>query len=381
MRSAPTGVRILTLADLAPDLKTTPLTSLHQALGARMVPFAGYTMPVQYPTGILAEHAHTRTAASLFDVAHMGIAQIVGPDRATALERLVPAAIASLRPGRLRYTMLTNAEGGIEDDLMVTAGADRLTLVLNAGRKDHDLDLLRSVLGAAVTLAVRDDLALLALQGPQAEAVLDRLVPGVASLDFMTGGAFAWDGEALAVSRSGYTGEDGFEIAVPADAAMRLAERLLAEPEVAPAGLGARDSLRLEAGLCLYGQDLTTAISPVEADLGWTIQKRRRERGGFPGADRILREMRDGPGRRRVGLRPDGRMPVRAGADLVTGDGDPAGTVTSGGFGGTVGAPIAMGLVAAACTAPGTVLHARVRGRTIACTVTPLPFVPHRYRR
>lgn len=369
------------MADLAPDLKTTPLAALHAELGARMVPFAGYAMPVQYPTGILTEHAHTRVAASLFDVAHMGIAEITGPDPGAALERAVPAAIATLQPGRLRYTMLTNDAGGVEDDLMVTAGSDRLTLVLNASRKAHDLTLLRDRLGPAVTVTARDDLALLALQGPQAEAALSRVIPGAAALTFMTGAPFSWDGQAVTISRSGYTGEDGFEIAVPAAAARGLAERLLAEPAVAPAGLGARDSLRLEAGLCLYGQDLTPEISPVEADLAWTIHRRRREQGGFPGADRILRELRDGPVRRRVGLRPEGRMPVRAGAALVTADGVPAGTVTSGGFGGTVGGPIAMGLVSAADTALGTVVHAQVRGRAIACTVTDLPFVPHRYHR
>lgn len=369
------------MVDVAAPLDHTPLADMHRALGARMVPFAGYEMPVQYPSGILAEHTHTRTAAGLFDVAHMGIVEITGNDPAAALERAVPAAITTLKPGRLRYTMLTNDTGGVEDDLMVTGGTDRVTLVVNASRKQHDLALLADRLGPAVTITPRPDLALLALQGPQAEAALARVVPGVEALAFMSAAAFAWDGQGLWVSRSGYTGEDGFEITVPADAAGRLAEQLLAEPEVAPAGLGARDSLRLEAGLCLYGQDLTPEISPIEADLGWTIQKRRRLEGGFPGADRILSEARDGASRVRVGLKPQGRMQVRAGTQLTTADGDDVGLATSGGFGGTVGGPVAMGFVQSGHATAGTVLAASVRGKTIACTVAPLPFVPHRYKR
>lgn len=361
-------------------LLRTPFHGLHLAAGARMVPFAGYDMPVQYPDGIIAEHQHCRGAAGLFDVSHMGQVILHGADPATALEALVPGDIQALAPGRMRYTLLTNDAGGIRDDLMVTRRQNDLFLVVNAACKAADIAYLRAALGAD-SVTVLEDRALLALQGPQAAEVLDGLVPGVAALSFMSGAAFALEGAELFVTRSGYTGEDGFEISVPAASASDLAERLLAAPTVRWIGLGARDSLRLEAGLCLYGHDLDEATTPVEAALTWTIGKRRRAEGGFPGAATILRQLGEGPPRRRVGLRVAGRAPAREGAEIVDGDGGRRGLVTSGGFAPSLGAPIAMGYVEPALAAAGTDLGLMVRGRRLQAQVSEMPFVPHRYAR
>jgi glycine cleavage system T protein (aminomethyltransferase) len=380
-----------TSAPTAPTapLAHTPLHPLHVARGARMVPFAGYEMPVQYPDGIIAEHTHTRDAAGLFDVSHMGQAFLVGPDHATAaraLEALVPADIVSLAPGRQRYTQLTDSNGGILDDLMVTRSADPdedgvLMLVVNAARKEEDYTHLVSALPAGVRLIRADHRALIALQGPKAAAVLERHCAGAAAMALMTAKSASFDGIDCHVSRSGYTGEDGYEISVKANRVRAIAERLLGHGEVKPIGLGARDSLRLEAGLCLYGHDIDTSTSPVEAGLTWSIQKRRREEGGFAGAERVLAELRDGAPRVRVGLRPEGRVPAREGAEIRSSDGAPIGKVTSGGFSPTLGAPIAMGYVERAFAAPGTPVALVVRGKDIPAQVAALPFVPHRYHR
>ncbi len=370
-------------------LLRTPLHREHERLGARMVPFAGYAMPVQYPTGVLAEHNWTREHAGLFDVSHMGQAFLIGPDHATAaraLETLVPADILNLKPGQQRYSQFLDPAGGILDDLMIARSADpgedgRLMLIVNASTKEADAAHLEAHLPAGVRLERADDRALLALQGPAAGAVLARLAPPSEALGFMTARAMPVAGIDAHVSRSGYTGEDGFEISVGADQAVRLWQALLADPEVRPIGLGARDSLRLEAGLCLYGHDIDTTTSPVEAGLVWSIQKRRREEGGFPGEGRIRREIAEGPARVRVGLRPEGRAPAREGARIALPDGREVGVVTSGGFGPSVNAPIAMGYVARDFSKPGTALHLVVRGKPIAARVVSMPFVPHRYKR
>ncbi len=359
-------------------LARTPLYELHLSLGAKMVGFAGYAMPVQYPSGIIAEHLHTRAHAALFDVSHMGQVRLDGADAARALETLVPGDIAGLAPGRMRYTLLTNDQAGIIDDLMVTNRGDHLHLVLNAARKDIDTAHLRRHVASLTPLPGH---ALLALQGPEAAAILDRLAPGAGTLGFMASAALSIDGIDCVASRSGYTGEDGFEISVPGDAATRLARRLLAEPEVKPAGLGARDTLRLEAGLCLYGHDIDETTTPVEADLAWAIGKRRRAEGGYPGAAIVAQQLEAGAPRRRVGIKPDDRAPARDGADIVASDGRVIGRITSGGFGPTVGGPIAMGYVAPEFTAPGTPLGLVVRGTTRPARVAALPFVPHRYSR
>ncbi|RMD63347.1 MAG: glycine cleavage system aminomethyltransferase GcvT [Alphaproteobacteria bacterium] len=373
------------MAATASDLKQTPLHALHIALGARMVPFAGYAMPVQYPTGILKEHTHTRTHAGLFDVSHMGQIRLSGPDAAAALERLIPADIVGLAAGRQRYGLFTNDTGGILDDLMVTNAGDHLFVVVNAACKDQDVAHLRAHLGSSCTIEVLGDRALLAVQGPRAAAVMARLAPEAAKLTFMTGAAVTLDGIACFVTRSGYTGEDGFEISVPATSAEALARRLLDQPEVAPIGLGARDSLRLEAGLCLYGHDIDATTTPVEASLSWALSKVRRpggaRAGGYPGAAIIERQLAEGPPRRRVGLRPEGRAPVREGAELRDSAGRPVGRVTSGGFGPTVGAPVAMGYVETSLSAPRTELQALVRGKALPVKVAALPFVAHRYFR
>lgn len=363
-------------------LRHTCLYDLHVRRGGRLVEFAGYEMPVRYEPGPIAEHQQCRNQAALFDVSHMGVVHVDGPGAAEALEQLVPAAITTLGEQRMRYTVLTNDTGGIIDDLMVACeGEDRLTLVVNAATKEDDIAHLRAGLPAAVRVEHRTDLALLALQGPEAAAVLGRFAPDVAALTFMQTASAQVADIPVGVSRSGYTGEDGFELTVGVDRAIELAEALLAEPEVDLAGLAARDSLRLEAGLCLYGHDLDATTSPIEAALAWTIQARRRAEGNFPGAGRILAELRDGPSRRRVGLAPIGRKPVRDGAALRTSDGTPAGVVTSGGYGPTLGAPIAMGYVADGLHATGTELIADVRGTDVPCQIIDLPFVPHRYVR
>ena len=364
-----------------PDNQRTPLYDLHLSLGAKMVPFAGYDMPVQYGAGIMAEHLHTRAKAGLFDVSHMGQARLVGADAAAALERLVPGDIKGLAPGRMRYTLFTNERGGILDDLMVTAASDHLFLVVNAGRKVQDFAHLERHLAGTAKLTPLPERALIALQGPAAATVLARLAPGAAALAFMTGASFPLDGIDCFVTRSGYTGEDGFELSVPADSAERLARRLLAEPEVMPAGLGARDSLRLEAGLCLYGHDIDETTTVVEADLAWTIQKRRRADGGFPGAAAIARELASGARRKRVGIRPEGRAPAREGTEITDAAGTAIGRITSGGFGPSADGPVAMGYVATAAAALGTPVKLLVRGTPRPGRIVPLPFVPHRYRR
>ena len=369
--------------DHSAELAKTPLYDLHVELGARLVPFAGYAMPVQYADGILKEHQHTRAAAGLFDVSHMGQVRLHGADAAGALERLVPVDIVGLAPQRQRYALFTNEDGGVLDDLMVTNAGDHLLLVVNAACKAADIEHLRAHLPASVRIEPLPDQALLALQGPQARAVLRRLAPGAAPLFFMQARAMTVAGIDCWVSCSGYTGEDGFEISVPATAARELAQRLLAEPEVAAVGLGARDSLRLEAGLCLYGHDLDATITPVEASLGWALSKARKpggERAGqYPGAARIEAQLRDGVARRRLLLRPDGRQPVREGAEIVDGNGATVGRVTSGGFGPSVGAPVAMGYVNE--SARDADLFALVRNKPIRLLAQQGPFVPSRYVR
>jgi aminomethyltransferase len=362
-------------------LKTTPLDAWHRALGARMVAFAGYAMPVQYQ-GVLAEHLHCRASAALFDVSHMGQATLSGAAAASALERLVPGDILGLKPGRQRYTLLTNEAGGIIDDLMVAnLGDGRLFLVVNASRTDDDFTHIGASLPAGAQLRPHEDRALLALQGPAAAAVIARIGPAAAQLPFMGVAAVTMAGIPCLVSRAGYTGEDGFEISVPADHAVSLAQRLVAEPEVAPAGLGARDSLRLEAGLCLYGNDIDELTTPVEAGLTWAIGRRRRDAWDFPGAAAIRDQFEHGANRYRVGIRPDGRAPARAQAEIVSGDGTAAGTVTSGGFSPTLSGPIAMGYVRKDLAADGTALHLIVRGKALPARIVPMPFVPHRYAR
>ncbi len=373
------------------DLKRTVLFDLHLELGARMVPFAGYEMPVQYPTGVLKEHLHTRAGAGLFDVSHMGQV-ILRPrsgrvqDAALALERLMPVDVLGLAPGRQRYGMFTNDAGGILDDLMFANRTDHLFLVVNAACKDQDIAHLQSHLSGDCTVTPVTDRALLALQGPRAEAALAALAPGVAAMRFMDVAVLDWLGADLWISRSGYTGEDGFEISVPVARAVDFARTLLARPDVAPIGLGARDSLRLEAGMCLYGHDIDAATSPVEAGLTWAIQKARRSggarAGGFPGAARILRELAEGPARTRVGLRPGGRAPMREGTPVFADaeGGLPVGTVTSGGYGPSIEAPMAMACLPAGL-AEGTTVYGEVRGKRLPAAIAPMPFHPTSYKR
>ncbi len=367
--------------------RRTPLAGLHESLGARMVPFAGWEMPVQYPSGILKEHAAAREAAALFDVSHMGQAVLRAKsgdprDAALALERLAPISVAGLGEGRQRYGLFTSGTGGLLDDFMVANLGDRLFVVVNAARREHDLGLLATL--DDVEVEELDDRALIALQGPKAEAAMLALGAQVADMRFMDVRETALAEVPCLVSRSGYTGEDGFEISLPADKAEQVAAALLEQPEVAPAGLGARDSLRLEAGLCLYGSDIDEGTSPVEAGLGWAIQKVRRRggerEGGFPGAERILRELEEGAARRRVGLLPEGRAPMRPGTKLFSGD-EAVGEVASGAFGPTLGGPLAMAYVPVELAGEGTPLSGEVRGRRLPARVVPLPFVPHRYKR
>jgi aminomethyltransferase len=354
-----------------------------------MVPFAGYEMPVQYPLGVLKEHLHTREKAGLFDVSHMGQAFLIGPDHETtaaALEALVPADILNLKPGRQRYAQLLTDDGGIIDDLMVTRSTDTaddgsLMLVVNASRKDVDYAHIAARLPDDVRLEPMPERALLALQGPAAKDVMAKLSDVAAGLPFM-GAASGKVGEFdCHISRSGYTGEDGFEISVASSKVEKLARLLLAQDGVQPIGLGARDSLRLEAGLCLYGHDIDETTSPIEAGLAWSIQKRRREQGGFPGAARIQDELANGPRRRRVGIKPDGRAPAREGAEIVALLGDPIGAITSGGFGPSVNGPVAMGYVAATYAEPGTPVNLMVRGKALPALIATMPFAPHRYAR
>lgn len=374
------------MADTA--LLRTPLHAAHAVLGARLVPFAGYEMPVQYADGILAEHNWTRAHAGLFDVSHMGQAVLTGPSHeatAKALEAMVPADILNLKHGQQRYSQLLADDGGILDDLMITRPLDleldgTLILVVNAAGKNEDYAHISARLPPGVHLKRRDDLALIALQGPEAAAVMARHSPEAAALAFMTATPTTFDGVPCHISRSGYTGEDGYELSVSADEVEKVWSHLLADREVKPVGLGARDSLRLEAGLCLYGHDIDTTTSPVEAALTWSIQKRRRQEGGFPGAARILRELAEGPGRVRVGLKLEGRAPAREGAEIAK-DGDVIGRVTSGGFGPSFGGPLAMGYVPPALATAGTALDILVRGKPLPATVVQLPFVAHRYAR
>lgn len=363
------------------DLKRTPLHALHLGLGARMVPFAGYEMPVQYPEGILAEHRHTREHAGLFDVSHMGQLRLVGDNPAEALERLVPGNIAGLKAGGMRYSFLTSDAGGIIDDFVVTRYDDNLLLVVNADTKADDLRYLKDNLAAHYDVEVLDRRALLALQGPAAFDVLARHAEDASELVFMRSQVMSVAGFECFVSRSGYTGEDGFEISVESEDATTLGGILLEEEEVKPVGLGARDSLRLEAGLCLYGHDIDATTSPVEAGLAWAIGPRRRREGGFPGAARILDEISNGAGRRRVGLSIDGRGIPREGSKIRSRDGEEIGTVTSGGFGPTVDAPVAMGYVRTGFEEAGTDVTLELRGRGVQARVTEMPFVPHRYVR
>ncbi|KPQ18936.1 MULTISPECIES: glycine cleavage system aminomethyltransferase GcvT [unclassified Halomonas] len=367
------------------ELKKTPLHALHGRLGAKMVPFAGYDMPVQFPMGVKKEHEHTRQQCGLFDVSHMGQVIVSGDNVAEALETLIPADLIGLAQGAQRYGLLTNNEGGILDDLMAVNAGDHFYLVVNAACKDQDIAHLRVNLGDHLTVE-RLDRGLLALQGPTAHRVMQRLCPAACELVFMQHGRFQVLDHEVWISRSGYTGEDGFEISVPADATETLAERLLSEPEVEAIGLGARDSLRLEAGLCLYGHDMDTTTTPVEAGLIWAISKPRRhggERpGGFPGADLILHQVEaKDHSRKRVGLVADGRAPVREGALLVDEEGNEVGQVTSGGFGPSVGKPVAMGYVTRDAETPGTTVYAEVRGKRLPMTVSKTPFVTANFYR
>ncbi len=372
--------------DLPPQL--LPLDAWHRARGGRMVPFAGYEMPVQYE-GIMAEHLWVRESAGLFDVSHMGqlvltsdAEELGGADAvAKALEAVLPGDVTGLGDGRMRYSLLLNEDGGILDDLMVTRRGDEVYMVVNGATKYDDIGYLLDVLPDDVTMNLGEDQALLAVQGPKAVDALARVVPGVEALVFMTAAAFQWQGADLWISRSGYTGEDGFEVSIPAEAAAAFADALLDQPEVKPIGLGARDSLRLEAGLPLYGHDLDPDITPVAADLGFALSKRRREAADFAGAARILAEREAGPATKRVGLVVAGRQPVREGATVIDERGAEIGRVTSGGFAPSLGSPIAMAYVPAGLATPGTALRLLQRGKTHDATVAGLPFVPHRYVR
>lgn len=378
-------------------MKRTSLYGLHLSLGAKMVEFAGYEMPVQYPDGVLKEHIHTRTKAGLFDVSHMGQAFLTttrmakGTDAAhaeiaDAIETLLPGEIRKLKKGGMRYSVLLNQQGGIMDDLMVTRplhdkDQGSLFLVVNAAMKDQDFAHIGKSLDGRAALDIAADRSLLALQGPAAARVLDALVPGCAKQTFMTMAPYDWNGVPLFVSRCGYTGEDGFEVSVPNAHAEGLAKALLAHPDVAPIGLGARDSLRLEAGLCLYGHDLDATTSPVEGNIAFALGKRRKEEGGFPGAARIARELADGPKRMRVGLKPEGRAPAREGTEIVDMNGAKIGVVTSGGFGPTMNGPLAMGYVDYAHSKTGTGVQLMVRGKALPAVIVDMPFVPHTYYR
>ena len=367
-------------------LEVTPLHALHIELGAKMVPFAGYDMPVQYKDGVLSEHLHTRAEAGLFDVSHMGQAFLTGPDHETvskALEALVPGDILGLAPGAIRYTLLLNDKGGIRDDLMVTRTQKdgTLFLIVNAACKHQDFAHIEANLPAGIKLQRIEDRALIALQGPKAVEVLARFAPGVADMGFMTSENIDVAGIPCFVSRSGYTGEDGNEISVPADKAVELTKKLLGEAEVKPIGLGARDSLRLEAGLCLYGHDIDETTTPIEGALGWTIGKRRREEANFPGAKIIMEQIASGVSRKRVGILPEGKAPAREHTEIVDGAGKTIGEITSGGYGPTVGGPIAMGYVETAFAKVGTEVELMVRGKGRPAKIVAMPFVEKRFHR
>ena len=364
-------------------LKQTPLDALHRELGGKMVPFAGFDMPVQYEAGILKEHLHTREAAAVFDVSHMGQAFLRGDNVQAALETLVPGELQALKEGRTRYTLLTNEAGGILDNLMVTNRGDYLYLVVNAACKEADFAHIEDRIGAETELEILEDRALIALQGPAAAAVLSRHASGVDTMAFMSAAtvdiAGVSGGVSCFVTRSGYTGEDGYEISAPAADAEALTRLLLDEAEVAPAGLGARDTLRLEAGLCLYGSDIDTQTTPIEAGLAWAVNKRRREEGGFPGDGIILAQLKDGVTKKRVGIKPEGKAPARAHTPIEDSGGNAIGEITSGGYGPSVGGPIAMGYVDAAFSDPDTPVNLMVRGKALAAKVAKLPFVEQRY--
>ena len=367
------------MADETPS-KRTPLYDLHIELDGKMVEFAGWDMPVQYPDGIIAEHTQCREKAVLFDVSHMGQVILKGDTAARALEALVPSVIDGLKPGAARYTVFTNEAGGILDDLIVSNVGEDLFAVVNASMRDQDITHMRANLDGVDVIELTDR-ALVAVQGPSAEAVVAALAPQAADLTFMETTEADMLGAACRISRLGYTGEDGFEISMPDERAVEITRALLDHEDCAPAGLGARDSLRLEAGLCLYGNDIDTETSPVEAQIRWIIQKRRREEGGFPGAERILRDLADGPARKLVGIKPDGRAPARHGVEITGPDGSKIGDVTSGGFGPTLGGPLSMGYVTSAHAEPGSAINLLVRSKAMPATVVALPFVAHNYKR
>ncbi|MDM7949609.1 glycine cleavage system aminomethyltransferase GcvT [Hydrogenophaga sp.] len=377
----------MSIAPAPAELLSTPLHALHLELGARMVPFAGYSMPVQYPMGLMQEHLHTRAAAGLFDVSHMGQLRLIGTDAASAFETLMPVDVVDLPVGKQRYGLLLNEAGGIIDDLMFVNRGDDLFVIVNGACKHGDLAHIYATIGQLCHVDAQFDRALLALQGPQAVTALKRLLPGVEKLVFMTGTAFSWAGADLFITRSGYTGEDGFEISLPADHADAFARALLAQPEVKPIGLGARNSLRLEAGLCLYGQDLDTTTTPVEAALTWAMQKVRRtggaRAGGFPGAERVLAQLEGSEPltRKRVGLIALERVPVREHTEIQSLNGSTVGEVTSGLLGPSTNQPVAMGYVSVEQSAVGTRLQAMVRGKAVPMEVAAMPFVPNRYFR
>ncbi|MEZ5896846.1 MAG: glycine cleavage system aminomethyltransferase GcvT [Parvularculaceae bacterium] len=378
-------------------LKTTPLTALHKKLGARMVEFAGYEMPVQYPLGVLKEHLHTREKAGLFDVSHMGQAWLVAEDVAigsaeahdsisAAIELIVPGEIRKLKPGGLRYSVLLNDDGGILDDLMITrpasaSDAGKLFLVVNAACKEEDFRFISERLKGLARLERADGRALIALQGPKAAGVIDGILPGAAAQGFMTMKSVMWGEASVLVSRCGYTGEDGYEISISNDEAEALARTLLAHDDVEPIGLGARDSLRLEAGLCLYGHDIDTTTSPVEGNISFVIGKRRKDQANFPGAERILGELSGGLKRLRVGLKPAGKAPAREGVEIVDPQGNKIGVITSGGFGPSAKGPVAMGYVDVQHSVAGAKVQLMVRGKPIDAAIVEMPIIPHNYFR
>ncbi len=369
------------MSDPSTTLLNTPLDALHRELDAKMVPFAGYDMPVQYPLGVLKEHEQTRARAGLFDVSHMGQAYLKGSEAIAAIETLVPGDIDGLAGDGVRYTLLTNDRGGIIDDLMVSKFDGDLFLVFNAACKEQDIAHITAGVGDRAKLEVIEDRALIALQGPVAADVLARFIPAARHMSFMTIARLHWGDVECIITRSGYTGEDGYEISIPAGDAENICRLLLGEEEVEACGLGARDSLRLEAGLCLYGNDIDQNTTPIEAGLTWVVGKRRREDRGFPGADIIVQQIADKSAKKRVGIRPDGRAPARAGTEITDADGNVVGIITSGGFGPTAGGPVAMGYVPTDMAAPDTEIGLSVRGKILPARIAKMPIVPHRYHK
>ncbi len=355
----------------------TPLYDLHVALGGKMVDFAGWLMPVNYALGVAGEHKQCREKAALFDVSHMGQVGLHGEDVAAKLETLCPSAFTTLPSGKSRYTFFTNPEGGIMDDLIVSAADDYMFAVVNASMREQDVAHLKTLDVEVIEI----DRSLIAIQGPSAEAVVSAIVPEAAELKFMETGLFDLLGDECRISRLGYTGEDGYEISLPNERAVEITQKFLEHPDLEMAGLGARDSLRLEAGLCLYGNDIDNSTSPVEANLTWAMQKRRREEGGFPGAERIQRELADGPSRRLVGIKPEGRAPARRGVEVADKNGNVIGAISSGGFGPTYGGPVSMGYIAEMFAEPGTEVDLLIRGKAMPATIIKLPFVQQNYKR